>query len=163
MLNINPWDILWTVINLIVLFLLLKKFLFKPVTAMMDRRAQMLKDELDGARTAKEEAEGLKAKYEEELKDAHQQAVKITANAQQRAQQEYNEIVEEARKDAASMIASAEKTIEQEQAQAIDSAKDKIADLAVMAAAQVLAKNIDEESNREYAEQILAEVGASHE
>ncbi|MGN0633437.1 MAG: F0F1 ATP synthase subunit B [Oscillospiraceae bacterium] len=163
MLNIDLWDILWTVINLLLFFILLKKFLFGPVTAMMDRRAQMIKDEIDSAKAANDEAKSLKAKYEEELKDAHQQSVKITANAQKRAEQEYKEIVESARADAANMIAAAEKTIKREQAQAVDAAKDQIAGLAVMAASQVLAKNIDEESNRAYAEQLLAEVGAVNE
>jgi F0F1-type ATP synthase membrane subunit b/b' len=61
------------------------------------------------------------------------------------------------------MISDAEKTIEQEQANAISQAKDQIADLAVMAAAQVLARNIDEDSNKAFAEQLLAEVGVSDE
>lgn len=163
MLNINPWDILWTVINLLVLFLLLKRFLFKPVIAMMDRRAAMIQDDIDRAKAAKEEAEQLKTKYEGELKDAQQQAADITAKARKRAEADYNKIIESARTDAVAMITDAEKTIRQEQEKAVSAAKEKIADLAVLAAAQVISKNIDKESNLVYAEQILSEVGASNE
>ena len=70
-------------------------------------------------------------------------------------------MLDEARRDAARMRADAEKDIESERAKAIDAAKDEIAGLAVMAASQVLAKNIDEESNRRYAEELLSEVGVS--
>jgi F-type H+-transporting ATPase subunit b len=163
MLNIDLWDILWTVINLLVFYLLLKKFLFGPVTIMMDRRAKMIQDDIDSAKAAKQESEKMKSEYEAELKDAHTQAVKITTDAKQRADRECQEMLEEARKDAARMISDAEKTIEQEQANAISQAKDQIADLAVMAAAQVLARNIDEDSNKAFAEQLLAEVGVSDE
>ena len=45
MLNINIWDILWTVINLLVFYLLLRRFLFKPVLNMLDRREQIIKDD----------------------------------------------------------------------------------------------------------------------
>jgi F-type H+-transporting ATPase subunit b len=163
MLNIDPWDILWTVINLIVFYLLLRKFLFGPVTTMMDRRSKMIQDDIDSAKAAKESSEKMKAEYEADLKDAKMEAVRITTDAKQRADYECSRMLEEARKDAARMISDAEKTIEQEQQKAVNSAKEQIADLAVMAATQVLAKNIDEESNRLYAEQLLSEVGVSDE
>lgn len=161
MLNIDPWDILWTIINLLVLYWLLKKFLFGPVTAIMDRRAKMIQGDIDSAKASKEESENMKKEYEADLKAAHQQAVKITTDAKQRAERECSEMLDEARRDAARMRADAEKDIESERAKAIDAAKDEIAGLAVMAASQVLAKNIDEESNRRYAEELLSEVGVS--
>jgi F-type H+-transporting ATPase subunit b len=162
MMNINPWDILWTVVNLLILFLLLKKFLFGRVTAMMDRRAQMIQNDLESAKQAKEESEQLKEKYEAELKDAHTEAVKITAEAKQRADKESVKIINEAHDEAAHIISDAEKVIEREREDAVAAAKEQIAGLAVMAASQVLAKNIDEESNREFAERLLAEVGADN-
>ena len=162
MLNVDIWDILWTVINLLVLFLLLKRFLFGPVTAIMDRREQMIKDDFDKAKAAREESEQLKAKYEEELADAHQEAVKISNAAKQRADRESAEIIDDAHKEAAHIINEAHKSIEREREEAIDAAREQIAGLAVMAAGQVLAKNIDEEKNREFAEQLLAEVGADN-
>ena len=163
MLNINFWDILWTVINLLIFFLLLKKFLFKPVLGMMERREQMIKDDLDKAKKASEEAEQIKAEYETKLSEAQAEAVKITTTAKQRADKESAEIVEDAKAEAAHIIADAQKTIERDREAAMSAAKEQIAGLAVMAASRVLEKNIDEESNREFAEQLLAEVGAENE
>ena len=163
MLNINFWDILWTVINLLIFFLLLKKFLFKPVLGMMERREQMIKDDLDKAKKASEEAEQIKTEYETKLNEAQAEAVKITTTAKQRADKESAEIVEDAKAEAAHIIADAQKTIERDREAAMSAAKEQIAGLAVMAASRVLEKNIDEESNREFAEQLLAEVGAENE
>ena len=163
MLNINGWDILWTVINLLIFYFLLRKFLFKPVLGMMERREQMIKDDLDNAKKASEEAEQIKAEYEAKLSEAQAEAVKITTTAKQRADKESAEIVEDAKAEAAHLIADAQKTIERDRDAALSAAKEQIAGLAVMAASRVLEKNIDEESNREFAEQLLAEVGAGNE
>ena len=163
MLNINVWDILWTVINLLIFYFLLRKFLFKPVLGMMERREQMIKDDLDNAKKASEEAEQIKAEYEAKLSEAQAEAVKITTTAKQRADKESAEIVEDAKAEAAHLIADAQKTIERDRDAALSAAKEQIAGLAVMAASRVLEKNIDEESNREFAEQLLAEVGAGNE
>lgn len=86
MLNINIWDILWTVINLLVFYFLLRRFLFKPVLNMLDRREQIIKDDFDKAKKAADEAEELKAKYESELSSAHAEAAKIASTAKQRAE-----------------------------------------------------------------------------
>ncbi len=163
MLNINGWDILWTVINLLIFYILLRRFLFKPVLGMMERREQMIKDDLDKAKKASEEAEQMKAEYETKLQEAQAEAVKIATTAKQRADRESAEIVEDARAEAAHIIEDAQKTIERDREAAMSSAKEQIAGLAVMAASRVLEKNIDEESNRSFAEQLLAEVGAENE
>lgn len=162
MLNINIWDILWTVINLLVFYLLLRRFLFKPVLNMLDRREQIIKDDFDKAKKAADEAEALKSKYESELNSAHAEAAKIASTAKQRAEKDSAEIIADAREEAAHIIADAQQTIERDRAAAVESARAEIAGLAVMAASRVLEKNIDDESNRRFAEQVLAEVGADN-
>lgn len=52
MLNINIWDIVWTVVNLLLFFVLLRIFLFKPVLKVMNEREQKIRDDLDSAQTA---------------------------------------------------------------------------------------------------------------
>lgn len=49
MLNINIWDIVWTVVNLLIFFILLRIFLFKPVMKVMDERKKKIQDDLDSA------------------------------------------------------------------------------------------------------------------
>lgn len=162
MLNIDIWDILWTIVNLLILFLLLRRFLFKPVTAIMDKRTQLVREELDAAKQSMDEADSLKEKYASELGEAQKEAVRITAAAKKRADKESAEIIAQAKNDASDIITEAHKSVERERREAVDAAKEQIASLAVMAAAQVLAKNIDENDNLELAQQLLSEVGADN-
>lgn len=69
MLNLN-WNIIWTFVNLIILYILLRKFLFGPITAMMEKREGEIKSSLDNASAAKQEAAALKAAYTDKLKTA---------------------------------------------------------------------------------------------
>ena len=84
MLNINIWDIVWTIVNLLLFFVLLRVFLFKPVLKVMNEREQKIKDDLDGAQTAREESEELKAQYDAELANVHDEADRIRSNAKKK-------------------------------------------------------------------------------
>ena len=74
-------SLLWTIINLVVFYLLLKKFLFKPVMGIMEKREQMIADGLKNASDRQEEAESLKKEYESALSGAKEESVKIVENA----------------------------------------------------------------------------------
>ncbi len=153
------WNLVFTIINLLLLYLLLKKFLFKPVCDMMDKRAKMIQDEIDAAEAEKAEAMKLKSDYEETLKNARQEAVKITDAAKVRAGKEYDMLLENARAESAKIIADAEESIENERIKAMDGARYEIADLALLAAAKVIRKNADGVDSRELAESFISEAG----
>lgn len=162
MLNIDKWDIIWTIVNLLLFFVLLRIFLFKPVLKVMDEREKKIQDDLEGAETAKEESEGLKAQYEAELADVNEEADKIRTEAKNSAEKEKAEIIADAHTEAERLIADAQKTIERDRQEAIESAHNEIAGLAVLTAARLVSNKIDKDSDREYAEQFLSEVGADH-
>ncbi len=163
MLNIDPWDILETVANLLILFFLLRKFLFKPVIMVMDKRQNMINEDIQSAQQAKEQAEELKRQYEEQIADIKTEADKITDSAVERAEIRSRRIIDDARNESQKIIAQAHEATERERAEILGSAKEEIADLAVMAAARIMEKNIDEQSNLVYARQLLEEVGAADE
>ena len=87
------WNLVFTIINLLLLYLLLKKFLFKPVCEMMDKREKLIHDQMAEAEAEKAEAMKLKADYEETLKNARQEAAKITDAARARAGKEYDVLI----------------------------------------------------------------------
>ena len=68
-LNLN-WEIIWVFVNLLILFLLMKKFLFGPITKLLDERAKGVADTLDQAETQLAEAERQKAEYTQQLASA---------------------------------------------------------------------------------------------
>ena len=146
-------SLVWVIINLLVLYLLLKKFLFKPVCKMMDERSAKIQSDLD--------AEKIKADYEAEIADAHSQAVEITNKAKAQAGRECDLMLENARAESAKIMKEAEKSIANEKEKAMDDAKYQIADLAILAAAKVIKKNVGGDSDRETVDEFLSEVGAA--
>ena len=154
-------SLVWVIINLLVLYLLLKKFLFKPVCKMMDERSAKIQSDLDGAAQAKADAEKMKSDYEAEIADAHSQAVEITNKAKAQAGRECDLMLENARAESAKIMKEAEKSIANEKEKAMDDAKYQIADLAILAAAKVIKKNVGGDSDRETVDEFLSEVGAA--
>ena len=133
MLNLN-WNIIWTFVNIIVLFLLLRIFLFKPVMKILDKRADEIKKTIDDADAAKREASELKAKYSEELKAAGTRADAIIKEATDNAKIQREKILDKAKKDADNIIKTAEKQTELDKQQAMKEMRSQIADVALKAA-----------------------------
>lgn len=160
MLNFN-WSIIWDIVNIIVLFLFFKKFLFKPVNEILEKRANAIADSLQDAENTKEEAYKLKSNYENELKNAGNQASVIIKEAKERADLEYSRILQEAKADASKVMTDAERIIAQERKKSMDSAQAEIAGIAMLAASKVIGKNVDDDTNREFLGDFLKEVGAA--
>lgn len=160
MINLN-WTIIWNIVNVLILFGFLKKFLFKPVTEMMEKRQNLIVTSLQEADDTKSEAYQLKSNYEEELKNAGEKATGIIKEARVRAELEYNKKLDEAKVDAAKFIAEANKTIELEKKKSMESAQAEIAGIAMLAAAKVIGKNVDDNTNKQFLGDFLKEVGAA--
>ena len=118
MLQLN-WNLVFEIINLIILCLLLKKFLIKPVTAVMDKRQAMISDGLSNARNSEAQADELKNRYEAALRDARNESGRLIEEAKKRAQEESDRILKEAGDQAADIMRKAEKNIENEREKTI--------------------------------------------
>ena len=81
MLNIDPYTILFTLINLLILFMAMKKVLFKPINDILESRAKTVQDNLEQAQRQREEAQALKAQYEEQMAQSRQQAAQLLSQA----------------------------------------------------------------------------------
>lgn len=138
MLSLNVWNLLFTVINVLVLYLLMKKFLFKPVLAVLEKRKEMIASNMEEARKSQQEAESLKSDYEEKLSSAKEEAQAIVHNARELAEQERAGILEKTRVESEQMIEKAKAAILSEQEQAQQEAKEEIARLAVLAARKII-------------------------
>lgn len=153
--------ILIIVVNILVLFLFFKKFLFKPVHAIMEKRSNLIASNMQEADDRKAEAYQLKADFENDLKHAGDQASVIIKEARERAELEYNRRITESREEAARIIKEAEEIIQLERKKSMDSAQAEIASLALLAAAKVIGKNVDSDTNKQYLGDFLKEVGAA--
>ena len=150
------WNLVWTIINLIVLYLLMKKFLIGPVLGIMEKRKACIAKEMEEAR---EKAEELKLQYEKSLAMAKEESSQILENAKTDARQARESIVKNANNEAAKIIEAAQNTARQEQENAMQGAKKEIAQLAMQAAKKLLLEKSDENSNDMLYDKFLAKAG----
>ena len=160
MLTLN-WNIIWTFVNIIVLYLLMKKFLFAPVAAIMEARTNKIEGDLKAAKEKNEQAEGLKAEYEKALENAKDAADEIIKDAKVRAQEVDESKLKDAAEEADKIVANANKNIAEEKQRAIHEAQGHIIDLTMVAASKVLEKNVTDDTNKQIVDDFLAEVGAA--
>ncbi len=151
-------NLVWTIINLVVLYLLLRHFLFKPVMGIMDKRKKIIEDGLKNAQDAQSDAKKMKQEYEDALKGAKQESAQIIENARSAAKNEYDRIVGEAGDKAGNIIESAKETVRIEREQTMKELQGEIAGLAVASAAKIVGRTADEDLY----DQFLKEVGGSH-
>jgi len=155
--------IIWTFVNILILFLLLKIFLFKPVNKIMEERTKKIQDDLDAAKKAKEDAEELKNEYDSTLRSAKDEAHQIIAKAVDKAEEERKAIVQKAENEAHEVYVNTTKTIEADRKRSMQEAQTQIADLAIAAASKILGENVDDEANRKLVDSFLEEEGADKE
>lgn len=160
LINFTP-TFVFVIINLLVLYFILKRLLFKPVTQFMENRAKSIKDAIDSADKDKGEAAQLKQKYEEQLRAAKDEADRILNDARNRGNKEYDAIVGAARKDAEGVLAKAREEIAHERAQMLKEVKGQVAGLALVIASRVIEANMDTESNKALVNKFIDEAGAA--
>ena len=157
MLSINM-GLVWTIINLIVLFLLLRHFLINPVSNIMEQRRKLIADGLQNAQDTQDEANRLKAEYEEALSGAKKESAEIVDKARIDARTEYDRIVGEAGAKAGNIIENAKENVRIEREQTMKELQSQIAGLAIASAEKIVG---DKEQN--IYDQFLGEVGGTDE
>ena len=158
MLNLD-WNIVWTIVNILVLFLLLKHFLFKPITEMMESRTAEIENNLKDAEDQKQKASELTAQYEEKLQGAHAEAAQIVSEARQRGQREYDAILKTAGQDAQKEQERARADMEREREEILRGVQENVTELVLLTASKLSQKELDEEADRKLVDSFLSEAG----
>lgn len=157
--SINGWQLLFTLLNLVLNFFILKHFLYKPVKKMFDSRRREVEETYSKAAQAEEKAVAMRDEYEEKLASAKKDADEIVRSATRRAQLRSESIIDEAKTTASGMISRAGEQIEAERKKAVNQIKNEIADIALLAAGSVLEKEMDDESHRKLIDDFIESVG----
>ncbi|MGN0649530.1 MAG: F0F1 ATP synthase subunit B [Oscillospiraceae bacterium] len=161
LVSIDPGTIVFTLINTLIIFLIFRIFLYKPVCSILDKRKEMAAAEIAEAQRAKESAEKTEQEYNEMLANAKQAAESMMNEAVKKAQAREAEIISEANAHAAEIRAKAEEAIERDKKRAVNEIKDELSEMIVMAATKVVEKEISEKDNEEIISRFLAEVGSA--
>lgn len=160
LVTLVPWTFIIQIINLFIQVYLIKKFLFKPINDILEKRRNLADKEIKEAREAKDEADSLKVQYEESLSSAHAEAARIVSEAQKEAQNKADTLLHEAQSEAVSIKAKAAADIEQEKKKAMNEAKDEIGSLAMEIAGKVVEKEINESDHKKLIDDFITKVGA---
>jgi F-type H+-transporting ATPase subunit b len=148
-------------IAVFVLFLAASYFLFNPVRALMQKRQEKIKDELDTAAKDMADAAELKAQYESKLKEINKEAEEILSDARARALANENRIVAEAKEEAARIIDRAKVEAKLEKEKAADDVKREMVVLASLMAGKVVKASIDTTVQESLVNETLKEIGES--
>ena len=160
-LGINLKDLIFAVANFIILVLILGKFLYKPFLGILDKRKQTIEDAFTNAEATNRKADEKYEAYTKKLARAEAESREIIKNARLKADDHANMIVEEAKAEAARIKLQAEKEAVREKEKALREVREQIGQLAILAAEQILEKEVAAEGQDEIIDRVLEKAGTS--
>lgn len=152
------WTLVFQWVNFGILLYLLKRLLFKPALAFLDRRREQIASRIEAARTSETQAQQLVAEREEELRQARERAEGILEDARHEAEAMIAKAKGEAKKDAAKILADSKHRLEQERDRMIHDLREAYAEIAILGAERVLDREIRIDDHRRLLDQLLEEI-----
>ncbi|EHI74343.1 ATP synthase F0 subunit B [Streptococcus criceti] len=152
-------NIIITTGSVLLLLVLIRKFAWKQLTGIFKAREEKIAKDIDDAENARQQAESYVQKRRAELNAAKDDAAKIIDDAKETGQAQGSKIVADARADAERLKEKANQDIAQNKAEALSSVKGDVADLTVLLAEKVMAKNLDRSAQSDLIDQYLDQLG----
>ena len=134
--------------SFILLLVLVKKYAWSNLASIFEQRAEKIAADIDGAEQARQKAEVLAQKREDELAGSRKEAKTIIENAKETAE-----------KSKASILADAKLEIAQNKAEALQSVKGEVADLTISLAGKIISQNLDGHAHKELIDQYIDQLG----
>ena len=157
--GVNFWTMIFAWVNLLILYLAFKKFLFGPIKKMIDERQKEIDDTYTDAENARISADELKSEYEEKISKANEESEKILKTALRTAQLKEEEILKEANAQAARTLERAEEQIALEKKQALNDVKNQVSSMAIDIASAVIERDVSESEHRDLIDDFISNIG----
>jgi F-type H+-transporting ATPase subunit b len=152
-------NLVFTIINLLIIYFIVAKFLFKPIKNILAKRQEEIDKQYADAKVAQDKANDLKTQYEDSMKGIEGEKTAAMNEARTKANAEYDRIVAGAQAEADKLVDNAKKLAKVEQEKSIRQAKEQIADLVIEATERVVASGQGSDADRELYNQFLAKTG----
>jgi F-type H+-transporting ATPase subunit b len=149
----------FSLINIAVLFIVLRAILFKPLTKFMEGRTAKIQNEIENAAHDREDAKSLRLMYENQMKIAGHEAEQIAKKAREAAEKQAAEIIQNSKIQAERIVDAARRQILAERQAAFAAFKADAAALVVAAAGRLLRRDFSGEDARAHAELVLRKLG----
>ena len=158
-LNLN---LLWTVVNVLVLFLLLRKFLYKPVMDIIAERQKQVDDALAAAETSKQEADTALTCAQDKLRNVDNEAAARREAYEQQAEKEKQQLLADAQKQADAIVAEGKAAAEAERQHKLREADAQTTALARAMCEKLLERNLTAQDDARLLDDLLEKAGAGH-
>lgn len=156
-------EMLVNFIAFVVLFLVMAKFAFPPITKMLDDRATKIRESLEKAEQTRVEAERLLEEYRVQMAEARTEAAKVIEQGRKVAESMKAEIVAKAKEEAEAEKVKAIEAIKAEKASAMSEIKSEVADLSVAVAGKIIGSSLSKADHEALIDKYIAEVGSLNE
>lgn len=147
------------IIAFVLLYWLLNKYAFGPLFGVMEKRRQLVNEEIEAAESSRREAEQQLAEQKRALEEARKEAQDIIESARRTSQKQADEIIQAAREEANRLKNEAIREIQNEKNNAIAALRRQVSGLSVQIASKILEKQVDEKAHEQLVDQYLREVG----
>lgn len=158
-ISVNLWQILISLINLVLLFLIVKKFLYKPVRRVLEQRQNEIDKLYEDASEAKLSARADEEEWNRKIKTADSKADEIIAEAHSKANLRKNDIISEAKQTAEGIIRQAENDAELERKKAEADIKTEIVDISTKMAQKILEREINMDDHKDIIDSFVENKG----
>ena len=156
LLDIEPGLIFWTIVTFVLLLIVLRSVAWKPILTALDDREQRINDALEEAEKARQEAEKQNELNREALEKAQAESRQAITEGRELAERVAQEVRDRAEGEAGQMLEQARRTIQQERDQAVQELRNQVADLAILAARNILDDQLDESRGRKIVDDLIA-------
>ena len=162
LLTIN-WNLIFSIITVLVLILILKHFFFEKVKKFMDERKAKVEEQFQKAEEAENQAREKLDEYNEILAGAEKEKRVIIADAMENAKLQANSVLDDARKEVADIREKSRLQIEREKIAARKEIHNEVGDLAVQLAEKILESELDEDAQASVIDEIISKSEANRE
>ena len=145
--------------SFILLLVLVKKYAWSNLTSIFEQRAEKIAADIDGAEQARQKAEVLAQKREDELAGSRKEAKTIIENAKETAEKSKASILADAKLEAGRLKEKANQEIAQNKAEALQSVKGDVADLTISLAGKIISQNLDGQAHKKLIDQYIDQLG----
>ncbi|MBB3110580.1 F-type H+-transporting ATPase subunit b [Paenibacillus phyllosphaerae] len=150
----------YAIVAFLILYWLLNKYAFGPLFSIMEKRRELVLEQMSAAETARKQAAVQMEEQKQALQEARKEAYDIIEKARATSAKQADDIVQTAKNEAGRLKEEAVRDIESEKGKAIASLRGEVAGMSVAIASKIIEKQIDEKSQEQLINQYLKEVGS---
>jgi F-type H+-transporting ATPase subunit b len=158
LIDVDPGVVFWTIITFLALLFILKKFAWKPILTALDQREIAIKESLEKADRAREEAQKVLDQNQANLAKAEEESKQIINQSRAYAEKLKEQMIQESREQAKKIIEEAATEIQRNKDAAFDELKSQVVEIVIQAAEKVIRENLDKDVQKKIVNKYISEI-----